>query len=51
MQNIAVKTPAEIADAGKIRTGGACRIARSVPAKIADAGKIRTGGACRIVRG
>ena len=28
MQNIAVKTPAEIADAGKIRTGGACRIVR-----------------------
>jgi hypothetical protein len=51
MQNITVKTPAEIADAGKIRTGGACRIARSAPPKIADAGKVRTGGACRILRG
>ena len=52
MLNVAIKIPGSghIADSGKVRTGGGCRIIRTPSAAIADAGKVRTGGGCRIIR-
>lgn len=43
--------PLQIADNGKIRIGGACRILppAAKPAQVADSGRIRVGGACRIL--
>lgn len=43
--------PAQVADSGKLRIGGACRILppATKPAQVADTGRIRMGGACRIL--
>lgn len=48
--NLPVIQPAQIADSGKLRIGGACRILPATkPEQIADSGRIRIGGACRIL--
>lgn len=43
--------PAQVADTGKLRIGGSCRILSPAtkPAQVADTGRIRMGGSCRIL--
>jgi len=42
--------PAEVADAGKIRTGAGFKILPSAPpAEVADSGKIRTGAGFKVL--
>ena len=44
-------SPSQVANAGRIRVGGSCRIlpAAALPAQVADAGRIRVGNSCRIL--
>lgn len=43
--------PTQVADTGKLRIGGSCRILppAAKPAQVADTGRIRMGGSCRIL--
>ena len=51
LTNLPAASPAQVADAGRVRVGGSCRIlpAAASPAQVVDAGRVRVGGSCRIL--
>lgn len=49
LSSAASAPPPEVIDAGRVKTGGACRLAAlRVSVQCADAGRVKIGGGCRL---